>query len=109
MSALDPRLLRYIETHCLGESGYGYDQRNTRIAKTLMIEMVKSGQAAFLLLQNDEIAKWWGSMVNIAQKAVAAQEEKMRVYLIKKAAWDRLTPDERKILGLTRAPVAPKV
>lgn len=109
MSAIDPRLLRYIETHSLSSSRYGYDQRIDRIAKTLMIEMVKSGQAAFLLLQNDEITKWWGSMVTIAQKAVAEQEEKMRVYLIKKAAWDRLTPDERKILGITRAPVAPKI
>ena len=110
MSAFDPELLKYIETHSMSSEyhGYGYDQSAHKIAKTLMIEMVKSGHAAFLLLRDDEIAKWWGGMVNTARKAVEAKRERLRIYEIKKAAWDRLTVEERKILGIARVPTKPK-
>ncbi len=108
MSVFDPELLKYIETHTMGDSGYGYDQRANRIAKTLMIEMVKSGHAAFLLLRDDEISKWWGGMVGVARKALEIKAEKLRIYEIKKVAWDRLTVEERKVLGIVRMPVKPK-
>ena len=47
-------------------------------------------------------------MVTTAQAAIDALEEKKRVYRIKLAAWERLTVEERKVLGIVKAPIKPK-
>lgn len=47
-------------------------------------------------------------MITVAQAAIDAFEEKKRVYQIKKSAWERLTIEERKVLGISKAPVKPK-
>lgn len=105
---MNPEILKYIETHSMGENTYGYGAVDAKIAKTVMIELVKAGHADFLLLRDDVVAKWWGKMVTAAQKAIDLLVEKKRVYQIKMAAWERLTVEERKVLGLVKAPVKPK-
>ena len=105
---MNPEILKYIETHSMGENEYGYGGAVGVIAKTVMIELVKAGHADFLLLRDDVVAKWWGKMVTSAQKAIDLLEEKKRIYQIKMAAWERLTAEERKVLGLVKAPIKPK-
>ena len=105
---MNPEILKYIETHSMGENTYGYGAVDAKIAKTVMIELVKAGHADFLLLRDDSVAKWWGGIVSVARKAIEAHEEKKRLYQIKMAAWERLTVEERKVLGLVKAPVKPK-
>ena len=92
----------------MGENTYGYGAVDAKIAKTVMIELVKAGHADFLLLRDDVVAKWWGKMVAAAQKAIDLHVEKKRIYQIKMAAWERLTVEERKVLGLVKAPIKPK-
>ena len=106
---MNPEILKYIETHALGQTSYGYGSgAEAKIAKTVMIELVKAGHADFLLLRDDSVSKWWGKMVTDAQKAIDLLVEKKRIYQIKMAAWERLTVEERKVLGLVKAPVKPK-
>ena len=106
---MNPEILKYIETHALGQTSYGYGSgAEAKIAKTVMIELVKAGHADFLLLRDEVVAKWWGKMVTDAQKAIDLLVEKKRIYQIKMTAWERLTVEERKVLGLVKAPVKPK-
>ena len=105
---MNPEILKYIETHSMGENTYGYGAVGAKIAKTVMIELVKAGHADFLLLRDDSVAKWWGKMVADAQKAIDLLVEKKRIYQIKMTAWERLTVEERKVLGLVKAPIKPK-
>ena len=105
---MNPEILKYIETHSMGENTYGYGAVDAKIAKTVMLELVRAERAEFLLLRDDSVAKWWGKMVTAAQKAIDLLVEKKRIYQIKMAAWERLTVEERKVLGLVKAPVKPK-
>jgi len=105
---MNPEILKYIETHSMGENTYGYGAVDNKIAKTVMIELVKAGRADFLLLRDDVVSKWWDKMITTAQKAIYLLEEKKRIYQIKMAAWERLTVEERKVLGLVKAPTKPK-
>ncbi len=95
------------------ESDNGYEMREhykaqcdklARIACAAMEELVKQGKEDFLILKNPEVAQWWTAHVKAdrAEKArIAEIERKERV---KKEALDRLTDEEKELLGL-----APKV
>lgn len=84
-----------------------YAGRESRIAKKALVELVKAGRAEFLFLRDDEVRNWWAALITDAKKKVEVRKEKIRVYTIKKAAWDKLTPDERTMLGM-RKPNEPK-
>ncbi len=100
----ESEILEYIATHKMNT----WNSIDTEtIAKKLMLELVKSGFADFLLLREDDISKWWGDIVNVAQRAIAQRREKQRLYTIKLAAWEKLSPDERKSLGIKK-PIAPR-
>jgi hypothetical protein len=101
----DSEVLEYIATHSMGTGGW--QDNGWRMAKKLMLELVKSGHADFLLLRDDDIGKWWGEMVRQAQTAIDQRREKLRIYEIKKAAWEKLSPEHRRVLGL-RKPIQPK-
>ena len=74
---MNPEILKYIETHALGQTRYGYGSgAEAKIAKTVMIELVKAGHADFLLLRDDVVSKWWGKMVTAAQKAIDDEAKK---------------------------------
>ena len=78
-----------------------------RIACAAMEELVRQGKEDFLVLKNPEVAEWWASHVKAdrAEKArIAEQERRERV---KKEALDRLTDEEKELLGLKK-PAAKK-
>lgn len=104
---MNDELLAYIETHSVGESNYGYGTNDARIAKVVMLELVKAGKADFLLLRDDLIDRWWGSIVAAGRKAIEARDEKKRIYQVKMEAFNKLSDADRKILGI-RKPTAPK-
>lgn len=104
MSDENSEILEYIAKHSVSGS-YHFNSEN--MAKKIMLELVKSGYADFLLLRDDEVSKWWGSIVSKASQAIADKKEKLRLYEIKMAAWERLSADERKILKL-RKPSKPR-
>jgi hypothetical protein len=101
---IDIDILNHIEKSNTGDF---YGNRDQRIARKVMVELVKAGRAEFLLLRDDEVSKWWGNIVTSASTAVETYREKMRVYKIKQAAWEKLTEEDRKILKI-RKPIAPK-
>lgn len=80
----------------LKNSGYSID----KIARMLMIELIKVKRAEFILLRDDTISKWWTSEVNTANKRIAVRTERARVARIKRQAIAKLTADERRALGI---------
>ena len=98
------------------ESDNGYSMREdykaqcdrlARIACAAMEELVRQGKEDFLVLKNPEVAEWWAAHVKAdrAEKArIAEQERRERV---KKEALDRLTDEEKELLGLKK-PAAKK-
>lgn len=101
---IDIDILNHIEKSNRGDF---YGNRDQRIARKVMVELVKAGRTEFLLLRDDEVSKWWGSIVTTATNAVETYREKMRIYEIKQSAWLKLTEEDRKILKI-RKPIMPK-
>ena len=84
-----------------------YISKPERIARKVMIELVKAGRAEFLLLRDDEVSGWWNKLYGGIETKFAKHQERVRVYNIKLEAYNKLTAAERKILGI-RKPAKPK-
>ncbi len=74
-----------------------------RIACAAMEELVRQGKADFLVLKNEEVRDWWEAHVKAdrAEKARVAEEE--RKARIRQEALDRLTDEEKELLGLKKS------
>ena len=103
-SLLTSEVIEYIEE---GFADDGYMYKPERLARKVMIELVKAGRAEFLLLRDDEVSKWWGDIVGSIQSKITRHKEKVRVYELKLQAYNKLTAAERKTLGI-RKPIKPK-
>lgn len=95
------------------ESDNGFSQREdykrqcdklARVACAAMEELVKQGKEDFLILKNPEVAEWWAAHSKADRKEKARIAEIERRERVKKEALDRLTDEEKELLGL-----APKV
>jgi hypothetical protein len=84
-----------------------YLNKNERILRKSMVQLVKSGHATFLFLHDDESREWWAKTVKTASVAVEKNREAWRIYEVKQRAWDRLSESDRKILKI-RKPIMPK-
>jgi len=72
-----------------------------------MEELVKQGKEDFLVLKNPEVAEWWVAHVKADRAEKARVAELERRERIKKEALDRLTDEEKELLGLKK-PAAKK-
>jgi hypothetical protein len=73
-----------------------------RIACKAMTELVEQGKADFLILRDDEVREWWEQHQEADRKAREARERKAREAKIRKDALAKLTPEEKKILGIKK-------
>ena len=73
-----------------------------RIACKAMTELVKSGQADFLILKDDEVREWWEAHQEADRKAKEAQAEKRRIAKLKMEALAKLSDEEKKVLGIKK-------
>jgi len=87
--------------------GSGYMGKSERVARKVMIELLRAERADFLLLRDGEVQEWWGSVYSGIRKKIDAYREKVRIYEVKLNAYNRLTAQERKSLGI-RKPTKPK-
>ena len=71
-----------------------------RIACKAMTELVKSGYADFLLLQDDEVREWWEKHQEDDRKAREAKAEMARIAKLKKDALAKLSDEEKAVLGI---------
>ena len=103
-SILNSEVLQYISD---GIATGDYLQKSERIARKVMVELVKAGRSEFLLLRDDEVGKWWGSIVSNIQDQINKHKAKVRLYEIKLNAYNKLSAAERKTLGI-RKPQKPR-
>lgn len=93
------------------ESDNGYNMKEhykeqcdrlARIACAAMEELEKQGKEDFLILKNEEVAQWWAKhkAADRQEKARIAEEE--RKARVKQQALDRLTDEEKELLGLNK-------
>lgn len=73
-----------------------------RIACKAMTELVEQGKADFLVLRDDEVREWWEQHQEADRKSREAREKKEREARIRKEALAKLTPEEKKILGIKK-------
>ena len=76
------------------------NDRLARIACAAMTELESQGKADFLLLKNDELRAWWGKHKEADRKRMEDEAAKAKLEAFKKAALDKLTDEERAVLGL---------
>lgn len=103
-TSLTSEVLEYIQR---GIAGDGYMYKQERLARKVMVELVKAGRAEFLLLRDDEVSEWWNKIVGDIHNKIAKHKERVRIYNLKIDAYNRLTVEERRTLGI-RKPVKPK-
>ena len=84
-----------------------YMTKPEKIARKVMVELVKAGRSEFLLLRDDEVNQWWGKLYNGVHEKFEKHKERVRIYEIKLAAYERLSKEDRKALGI-RKPQKPK-
>lgn len=84
-----------------------YLTKSERIARKVMVELIKAGRSEFLLLRDEEVNQWWGKLYNGVHEKFQKHKEKVRIYEIKLAAYDRLSKEDRKALGILK-PRKPK-
>lgn len=88
------------------ERGYaGNSIAETRLLK-VMLELVKCERADFLLLRDDDIRKWWGKLLSESESRLEQRKRRWSDYRIKVIAYERLTAEERRALGI-RKPTKP--
>lgn len=73
-----------------------------RIACAAMTELEKVGKADFLVLKDDELRNWWEAHKEADRKERARIAEIERQEQVKQEALDRLTDEEKELLGLVR-------
>lgn len=73
-----------------------------RLACTAMNELERQGTQDFVLLKNEELRTWWEQHKIDDAAAAAAKVEKARLAKLKKDALAKLSPEERKVLGIKR-------
>jgi len=76
-----------------------------RIACAAMSELEKMGKEDFLILKNEEVGQWWAAHKEADRKERERVAEKERRERVKKEALDRLTDEEKELLGLKRPAV----
>lgn len=84
-----------------------YISKQEKIARKVMVELVKAGYADFILLRDEEVSLWWGKIYGGVRQRYEKWQEKTRIYELKLAAYEKLTKEERKTLGI-RKPTKPK-
>lgn len=76
--------------------------QSEKIARTLMIELIKSKEAAFIILRDPAINKWWTGLVAAEVKRQEDARRRALIASIKKQAYAKLSADELKALGLRK-------
>jgi hypothetical protein len=90
-----------------GAGDTAYLSKSERMARKVMVELVRAGRSEFLLLRDEEVAEWWNRLYGGVHEKFEKYKEKVRVYEIKLAAYERLSKEDRKALGI-RKPQKPK-
>jgi len=106
MSILDNQEILDFIIKGLDSNDY-YIGKDQRLARKIMVELVKAGRSEFLLLRDDEVSQWWNKLYGGVQEKFDKYQEKVRIYNVKLDAYNRLTKEERKILGI-RKPAKPR-
>lgn len=75
-----------------------------RVACRALTELEDNGIADMLLLRDDETREFWIKHKEFDRKRRAAEEKKLRLEEVKKAALAKLTNEEREALGIKAAP-----
>ena len=75
-----------------------------RVACRALTELEDNGIADMLLLRDDETREFWIKHKEFDRKRKAAEEKKLRLEEVKKAALAKLTNEEREALGIKAAP-----
>jgi hypothetical protein len=75
-----------------------------RVACRALTELEDNGIADMLLLRDDETREFWIKHKEFDRKRRAAEEKKLRLEELKKAALAKLSNEEREALGIKAAP-----
>lgn len=73
-----------------------------RIACAAVEALVKDGREDFLMLSNDEVRKWWQEHQEADRAAREAEEAKRLRKEAKQRALDKLSDEEKILLGLKK-------
>lgn len=76
--------------------------RLARMACSAMEELERNGIAEVLLLKNDEVREWWAAHKEADRKERARVAELQRREAVKQEALNKLSTEEKELLGLTK-------
>lgn len=78
--------------------------RLARIACAVLTTLQEQDKQELMvqILRNDEVREWWEAHQEADRKAREAEAEKKRIAKLKRDALAKLTPEEKKALGLRK-------
>lgn len=71
-----------------------------RIACKAMTELERQGVEDLFILKDDEVRTWWSAHKIADAKEAAEKAEKIRIAKIKREALNKLSAEEKRILGI---------
>ncbi len=77
-----------------------------RLLRRTILELVQQNASMFLFIKDDEIREYWEKIARECTKTLEARREAWKKYNLRIAAYEKLTPEERKIVGM-RKPAKP--
>jgi hypothetical protein len=81
--------------------------KSERLLRKTIVQLYLSKKHMTLFLADDEVRMYWDTLVRDAKKAVDTRKEQWRIYDLKMSGYQKLTDEEKKILGI-RKPTQPK-
>ena len=87
----------------------GQMDKLARIACKAMEALEKDGRADFLLLEDDEVREWWMAHQEADRKERARVAEQQRREAVKQEALNKLSDEEKELLGLKKPKQVKKV
>lgn len=76
------------------------DNQTERFALIVLAELVANGMADFLFIEYPELGDFWAKHRRILGAQRKEQAEKQRVEQVRKSALNKLTEEEKRVLGI---------
>ncbi len=77
-----------------------------RLLRRTLLELVQQNASMFLFIKDDEVREYWERMSRECAKTLESRRAAWKKYNLKLAAYEKLTPEERKLVGM-RKPAKP--
>ena len=102
----DQEIYDYVINYGASTINQGSAPKAEKLFRRSMMYLLQSNMSLIVFLKDDELRTYWEKLRERAVKNIITRREQVKNYKLRKQVWDRLSEEERSLLGLSR-PKAP--